>query len=157
MRKYFILWVSALLLLSGCTMHHYGPAAARMVTFKTPQFRFSDMGYLRESANAVQLDLYSGGQPVRRFEIGERICVDEGCMSAADFNRAYLSALYPDDLLLRVLQGKPLDDGRNIERRDDGFIQNLEIHGETVIYQVTSDTVHFKDGARHILIRIRTP
>lgn len=156
MQKYFILWVSVLLL-GGCAMHSYGPAEVRIVTFKTPKFRFSDMGYLRYGTDAVELDLYSGGQPVRRFEIGERICVDEGCMERSDFNREYLSAGYPDDLLLHIVRGSVIFEGEGRRLTADGFEQQIQNRMYDLEYRVGSDGILFRDHDNHILIRIRKP
>lgn len=154
MRTLFILWVS-LLWLGGCAPKSYGPSQSVLVTLKTPKIKFSDLGYLHPGKEGVRLDLYSGGVPVRRIEVGEEICVDEGCMEASRFNAEYLSAEYPDTLLLDVLRGQAIFGAAALARTDGGFEQRIENEHVRILYRVDAEGVWFKDEQNAITIRHR--
>lgn len=154
MRNFFILWVS-LLWLGGCAAKHYGPSQSVLVTLKTPKIKFADMGYLHRGAHGVRLDLYSGGVPIRRIEVGTDICVDEGCMDASRFNAEYLSAAYPSTLLSDVLQGRTIYGGAALERNEEGFEQRIEAAHVRILYRVDGEGVLFKDEQNAITIRYR--
>ncbi|MBN2896229.1 MAG: hypothetical protein JXK05_10120 [Campylobacterales bacterium] len=154
MPSIFILWAS-LLLLSGCASKTYGPSQSVLLTLKTPKIKFSDMGYLHFADEGVRLDLYSGGVPVRRIEVGEEICVDEGCMEASRFNAEYLSPAYPPSLLRDVLQGRGIYGGAALLRTQSGFEQHIEGERVRIVYRVDSEGVWFKDEQNAITIRYR--
>lgn len=155
MKKFFTLWVS-LLLFSGCAIKEYHRSEAKVIILKTPQIKFADTGYIRHNGDAVQLDLYSGGVPVKRIEINHLICVDEGCLSKSSFNSEYLNEHYPDDLLLHVSQAKPIFEAKNLDKNDLGFEQNLKAKNYDITYKVNTKETYFKDRRNRILIRFKT-
>ena len=156
MRKSFILWVSALLLFSGCAVKTYETSEPKLITFKSQKLRFNDVGYIRISGSAVQAELFSAGQAVERFEIDGKICVSEGCLSKSSFNRDYLSPAYPDTLLQNVLRGRPIFGGRELQRSEEGFEQKFKAMAVfNITYRVTAEEIYFKDPINGILIKIR--
>ncbi len=156
MKKFFTLWVSMVVLFSGCAIKEYAINEPKLVIFKTPKFRFSDTGYIRRNGDALQLELYSSGIPVKRFEINHLICVDnEGCMRKSSFNAAYLSVDYPDDFLLHVSTGSPIFNGINLLKTSEGFEQHLFVNGAEIIYRVSLHEIYFKDNKNQILIQLR--
>lgn len=155
MIKFFILWAS-LVLLGGCALKEYHHSEAKIIILKTPQIKFADTGYIRHEGDAVQLDLYSGGQPVKRIEMHHLICVDEGCMSKSSFNTRYLHPSYPDDLLLHVSLGEKIFEGKNLIANDLGFEQNIQSETYDIRYRVSGREIVFKDSANHIMIRFKT-
>ena len=155
MRRFFILWASVLLLLGGCALKKYTLNEAKIIIFKTPQFRFADTGYIRQNKDALRLELYSGGVPVKRFDINTLICVDEGCMGKSRFNAEYLSSDYPDDFLLHVSRGVPIFEGMNLSKIPEGFEQRLHVNNAEIFYRVTDKEIYFKDNKNRILIWIK--
>ncbi len=155
-KTFSILWVS-LILFSGCALKEYHKSEAKVIILKTPQIKFADTGYIRHNGDAVQLELYSGGQPVKRIEMNHLICVDsEGCLSKSSFNSEYLHKSYPDDLLLHVSLGKAIFEGRNLMKTDDGYEQKIKSKVYNITYRVNSKEIYFKDKANRILIRLKT-
>jgi hypothetical protein len=150
-----ILWVS-IFFFSGCSIKEYTKSEAKVVILKTPLIKFADTGYIRQKADALELELYSGAQPVKRIEINHLICIDEGCMSKSTFNEEYLSKNYPDDLLLHVIQAKPILKAQNLLKTDSGFEQKIDNGKYNIIYRVNSRETYFKDRINHILIRFKT-
>lgn len=155
MRKFFILWASVWLL-GGCALREYHHSEAKVIILKTPQIKFADTGYIRHDGDSVQLDLYSGGVPVKRIEMDHLICVDEGCMSKSSFNSRYLNPAYPDDLLLHVSLGKKIFEGKNLRVNDLGFEQNIQSENYNIHYRVSEREIVFKDRTNHILIRFKS-
>ena len=157
MMKYFILWVSFIvfLLFNGCAVKEYVISEPKIITFKMEKLRFNDMGYIRQNGDAIQVELFSAGQAVERFEINHLVCMREGCMSKSGFNSDYLNAAYPDELLQNVLLGRKIFDGRNLAENANGFEQQLENEAYTIIYRVNMDETYFKDRKNGILLRIR--
>jgi hypothetical protein len=151
-----ILWVS-LVLFNGCAVKEYHKSEAKVIILKTPQIKFADTGYIRHNGDAVQLELYSGGQPVKRIEMNHLICVDnEGCLSKSSFNSEYLDKSYPDDLLLHVSLGKAIFEGKKLIKTDDGFEQKIKSKEYNITYRVSSKEIYFKDKNNHILVRFKT-
>ncbi len=159
MRRFFTLWASAfsvLLLFGGCAVKEYTRSEPKLITLKTWKLKFNDVGFLRDSGSALQLELFSAGQPVERFEIDGEICIREGCMRKKAFNEEYLSSAYPDTLLQNVLLARPIFGGSGFTRRAEGFEQHLKAMAlYDITYRVTQDGVYFKDRVNNVLIKIK--
>ncbi|MEA3374023.1 MAG: hypothetical protein U9Q62_10105 [Campylobacterota bacterium] len=154
--KFSILWVSVLLLwFSGCTIKTYETSEPKIITFKTKKLRFNDLGYIRQNGDALQVELFSAGQAVERFEINHLVCLSDGCMSKSGFNSDYLNAEYPDDTLQNILLGRNIFDGKAMSETDSGFEQYLESESYEITYRVTAEEIYFKDKPNKILIRIK--
>lgn len=156
MMKFSILWVSVLLLwFSGCTIKTYETSEPKIITFKTKKLRFNDLGYIRQNGDALQVELFSAGQAVERFEVNHLVCLSDGCMSKSGFNSDYLNAEYPDDTLQNILLGRNIFDGKAMSETDSGFEQYLESESYEITYRVTAEEIYFKDKPNKILIRIK--
>ncbi len=158
MKKFFTLWASAtalLLFFSGCTVKEYKTTEPKLITLKTKQLRFNDVGFIRKEGSSVQAELFSAGQAVERFEINHLVCVSAGCLTKSAFNADYLSPEYPDELIQNVLLGKPVFNGVGLHRSDSGFEQSIKGKGFDIYYSVEPEQVYFKDRLNHILVKIR--
>jgi hypothetical protein len=148
--------VVALLLFSACSIKNYEQTTTKLVTIKTKKFRFSDIGYLRHTDDALQLELFMAGQVVKRIEINHLVCVsDEGCISKERFNEEYLSLDYPENILQHILLGKRIFDGAGIQKSSFGFTQHILTQGVDISYRVGPKEVYFKDRKNHILFKIK--
>jgi len=158
MRRSFTRWASALAalaLLAGCVQKSYTISEPRLITLKTWQLKFNDVGFVRSSGSAVQLELFSAGQAVETISIDDEICVQKGCMSKSRFNEAYLSRAYPEELMQQVLLGRPIFGGRELVHTPDGFEQQLKAMAiYNITYRVTAKEIYFKDRINDILIKI---
>ncbi|MBA1433586.1 MAG: hypothetical protein FAF04_08375 [Epsilonproteobacteria bacterium] len=152
--KYFV--VVVLLFFSACSIKNYEQTATKLVTIKTKKFRFSDLGYLRHSDDALQLELFMAGQVIKRIEINHLVCVsDEGCIDKKTFNAECLSANYPESILQNILLGKEIFSGRNLQKTSFGFIQNILTQDVAIDYRVSPKEIYFKDRKNHILFKIK--
>jgi len=150
------IWVSLFLLLSGCSVKQYAKSETIIVTLKTKPLKFSDQAYLRHDNESVELELFSAGVAVEKFNIENKICVNAGCISKEGFNEKYLSRYYEEDILKEVLLGKAIFKGKNLVKKDDGFEQRIQKFGKyDIIYKVKQKSVYFKDRWNHLLIKIK--
>ncbi len=157
MRKFYILWVSAfILLLSGCGARPFVQTDVATIILKTPKLKFADTGYIRSNEDLVALELFSAGQAVGKIEIENLVCVDsEGCMSKSSFNAEYLNANYPDTLMENILRSKPIYDGQNLVENAHGFEQTILDENVKIYYKVTDRQIYFKDRENRVLIKIK--
>ncbi len=151
--KYF--FTVFFLLFSACSIKNYEHTEAKIVIIKSPQLRFADLGYIRHTQDAVELELFVAGKSVQKIEINHFICVKEGCLSKSSFNSSYLSSHYPDTLLQNILLAKPIFQSQNLQRIQNGFTQSIQTEYVDIIYRVDADMTYFKDKKNKILIKIK--
>jgi len=156
MQKFFILWVSLLILLiTGCTSKHYSISEPKIITIKSPKLKFADTGYIRHEGEAVEAELFTAGIAVEKISIDEKVCLSAGCMSEEAFVREYLSAEYPVDTLRRILLGEPIFDGLNTTEQCGGaktqYIRNEKMD---IVYRLKPEMSYFKDRSNGLIIKI---
>jgi len=152
--KYFL--VVALLFFTACSIKNYEHTTTKIVTIKTKKFRFSDIGYLRHSNDALQLELFMAGTVVKQIDINHLVCVSgEGCITKNNFNAEYLSSAYPQNILQNILLGKRIFDGKNLEKTSFGFRQHILTQDVDISYRVSPKEIYFKDRKNHILFKIK--
>ena len=149
---FFLLFI----LLSGCSFKHLTQNRGAIVTIRTDNFKFSDTAFIRQSGDEIELELFVSGQVIDKFEIDTLVCTSKGCMTKSSFNKAFLSPYYPDNILKKILQSKPIYDGINLKRKAGGFVQNIVTNVVNIEYSVTNKLVRFKDRKNGILIKIKT-
>jgi len=152
--RYFLL--SFILLFSACSIKNYEHTESKIVTIKTPKIKFSDIGYLRHTDKALELELFMAGHVFKRISINHLVCVsDEGCMSKEGFNSEYLSSAYPPELLQNILLGHKIFDGENLTKNSSGFMQRILTQDVNIKYIVKPKEIYFKDRKNHILFKIK--
>jgi len=147
--------IALVLVFSACSMKRYEHTQSKIVTIKTKNLKFSDIGYIRNSSDAVELELFEAGNLAFKVSIDNFICTNDGCMSKSSFNEEYLSEYYPQDILQNIILGKPVFDAKNVSRNDDGFEQNILTQEVDIHYQVDANGIYFKDKKNNILIKIK--
>lgn len=152
--KYLFL-VFCIVLVTGCSIKNYEHTATKLITIKSKIFKFSDIGYIRHTQDAIELDLFMAGHIYKRIHINHMICVDEGCMNKKEFNKEYLSKAYPPSLLQNIILGKEIYKGKNRFKTDIGFIQQIKTSDVDIKYIVNFHDVYFKDRINHILVKIK--
>jgi hypothetical protein len=152
--KYLL--VSLLVFLTACSVKNYEQTETKIVTIKTHKFKFSDIGYLRYSGNALELELFMAGHVFKKITINHLICVsDAGCITKANFNQNYLSEAYPSNILQNILLGHKIFQGKNYKQNAFGFTQNIANERVNIRYIVKPKVIYFKDRKNHILFRIK--
>lgn len=152
--KYFFLSLS-LLFLSACTLKDYEHSTSKYITFKTPHLKFSDLGYLHSSDDALRLEIFVAGRLVKSLEINYLVCIDATCMSKKRFNKAFLTPHYPDNLLQNILLGRVIYGGEGLQKDAEGFWQKIVDEYVDISYKVSKENIYFKDKKNHILFKIR--
>jgi len=153
MQKFFILWVS-LFLFSGCAPKIYEKNESCFILIKSSLLKYADLGYIRKNEDEVRVDLFVLGNLVQSIEISTLICVNEGCLTKSKFNEEYLSASYPNDLLLHVLLARPIFDKASLEVTKTGFRQVLNTPEYNIVYEVKEGNISFKDTKNKLKIKI---
>ena len=144
-----------MLLLSACSIKNYEKTESKIIIIKSPQLKFADLGYVRNSDKAIELELFIAGKSVKKITVNHLVCVDEGCMSKSAFNKEYLHAAYPSDLLQNIILGRKIYAGKNSVNIDDGFAQKIQTQDVDINYSVTSQVISFKDKKNRIIFKIK--
>lgn len=150
-----LLLLVALLLLSACSIKNYEHTQTKIIIIKSPKIKFSDLGYIRNSDKAIELELFVAGTSVEKITINHLICTSEGCLTKQGFNQDYLNATYPSDILQNILLAKSIYDGKNRVQTVDGFEQNIKNKNVEIIYRVKSNSIYFKDKKNKIIFKIK--
>jgi hypothetical protein len=143
------------LLFSACSIKNYEQTQSKIIIIKTPKLRFADLGYLRNTENAIELELFVAGKSIEKFTINHLVCVNMGCMSKSGFNEEYLNAAYPDDLLQNILLGREIYAGESSLKTEDGFMQQIKTKSVDIKYVVKSKIIFFKDSKNRIIFKIK--
>jgi len=151
--KYILL--TFLLLFSACSIKNYDHVQSKLIIIKSPKIKFADLGYIRNSDKAVELELFVAGKVIERISVNHLICVSDGCMSKSGFNEDYLNAAYPETILQNIFLGHQIYDGKNRVKTQDGFEQNIEGENVNIMYRVSSSTIFFKDRKNAIIFKIK--
>jgi len=151
--KYILLIFT--LILSACSVKSYEHTSSKIIIIKSPKLKFADLGYIRNSGKSVELELFVAGKAVEKNTLNHRVCTSEGCMDKRSFNKEYLSAAYPDDMLQNILLGRPIYAGLKRVQTADGFEQRVETQHVEITYSVNPHAIYFKDTKNKILINIK--
>ncbi|GIT98723.1 hypothetical protein [Sulfurovum sp. TSL1] len=145
-------------LLSGCASKEYVQQNSAYIIFKTPTFKYADMGFIYENEEALKIEIYSSGHPLMSLEIsGTSVCMSLlECMGKRAFNKEVLSAMYPDDILDNIFRGRPLLNGTGLEKKGDGFTQKIVKEDKyNIDYSVLNKQIIFRDTINSILIQVK--
>lgn len=144
-----------LLLFSACSIKEYEQTKSKIIIIKSPKIKFADLGYVRNTGTAIELELFMAGKSIKKIEINKLICVDEGCMTRGGFNEDYLNESYPDDIFQNIILGLPIYDAKNMQKIQDGFIQKIQDENVNIKYKVTNKQIFFKDKKNKIIVKIK--
>ena len=145
-------------LLSACTPKEYVEQNAAYIIFKTPTFKYADMGFIYENENELKVEIYGSGQALMTLEVSDTsVCMSLlECMGKSSFNKEVLSGMYPDDILGNIFRGKPLFNGLGLERKGDGFTQKIVKEDKyNIEYTVLNNQIIFHDTINSILIKVK--
>jgi hypothetical protein len=142
-------------LLTACSIKNYENTQTKIIIIKSPKIKFADIGYIRNSDNSIELELFIAGNPVEKITINSLICTSEGCMSKSGFNEDYLHHSYPDNIMQNILLGNEIFNANNKIKIDNGFEQKIKSRHVDIIYKVTPHAILFKDRKNKIIFKIK--
>ena len=142
----------------ACAPKEYVKQNSAFVMFKTPTFKYADMGFIYENKDEIKVEIYGSGQALMTLEISEAsVCMSLlECMSKRSFNKEVLSSMYPEDILENIFRGKPIMYGEGLEKNRNGFTQKIAKEDKYDIdYSVLNKQIIFRDTMNTILIKIK--
>lgn len=151
----YILSVFILLFFTACSTKDYKITQTKIIVIKSPKIKFSDLGYIRNSDEKIELELFVAGKCIETITINHLICTSEGCMSKSGFNEDYLNQAYPENTLQNILLSRAVYDGKNMQRTADGFEQHVKDEDVDILYRVDSKETFFKDRKNRIIFKIQ--
>jgi len=153
-----VLFFVAGFLLSACMPKNYVTQNSALIIFKTPAFKYADMGFIYENEEEIKVEIYSSGQPLMSLEISETsVCMSLlECMGKNAFNAEVLSSMYPENILENIFRGKAIFSAEGLEKNRNGFTQKIIKEGKyNIDYSVLNNEVIFRDTINTILIKIK--
>jgi hypothetical protein len=150
--------LAIVLFLQACGTTPYIKENSALIIFKTPTFKYADMGFIYENKNEVKAEIYGSGQALMSLKItGSSVCMSLlECMSKENFNKTVLSSMYPNEILDNIFRGKPLFKGKNLQRNRNGFTQTIiNKYKYNIQYSVLNNEIIFRDTINAILIKIK--
>jgi len=147
--------VAIIFIFAGCATKQPTWTKPALIVWKSKGIKFADSGFVRKTGSGVELEIYEAGTALFRLKVAKRICTDRGCMSAKAFNERFLSPYYPDQLIRNILLARPIFDGKNLIKTEDGFIQKIKSDHLDIIYKINTRSIFFKDRLNYILIKIK--
>jgi hypothetical protein len=143
---------------TACGTQPYKKENSALIVFKTPTFKYADMGFIYENSNEVKAEIYGSGQPLMSLTISkDSVCMSLlACMTKRSFNQQVLNVAYPDSILDNIFRGKPIINGQNSRKSSNGFTQKIISHNKyNIEYSVLNNDIVFRDTINHILIKIK--
>ena len=145
-------------LLSACAPKEYVKQNSAFIMFKTPTFKYADMGFIYENEEEIKVEIYGSGQALMSLEISETsVCMSLlECMGKSAFNKEVLSGMYSEDILENIFRGKPLFNGIGLETKGTGFTQKIVKKDKyNIDYSVLNNEIIFRDTINTILIKVK--
>jgi len=145
-------------LLNGCTSKEYVQQNTAYIMFKTPTFKYADMGFIYENEQEIKIEIYGTGQALMSLQISETsVCMSLlECMSKSAFNKKVLSGMYPEDILENIFRGRALFNGIGLEKKGTGFTQKIvKKEKYNIDYSVLNQQIIFRDTINAILIQVK--
>ena len=145
-------------LLSACASKEYVQQNSAYIMFKTPTFKYADMGFIYENKEEIKIEIYGSGQALMSLEISETsVCMSLlECMGKSAFNKEVLSDLYPEDIMENIFRGRALFNGAGLEKKGTGFTQKIVKKDKyNIDYSVLNNEVIFHDTINTIDIKIK--
>ena len=143
------------LIFTACSVSNYEKTQTKIIIIKSPKLKFADIGYLRNTGEKIELELFIAGKCIDKISVNHLICVSDGCMSKSSFNKEYFSPHYPEDLLQNILLSMPIYEGKNMVKTKDGFEQKIQEQHVEISYSVTPHAVVFRDKKNSIIFTMK--
>jgi len=140
---------------NACSIKEYKNTQTKIIIIKSPKLKFGDVGYIRNTDKSIELELFVAGNVIEKITINHLICVTKGCMDKSTFNQEYLNSSYPTDILQNILLANEIYSGKNKQKTNNGFKQNIKNKEVDIIYKVSKNLTYFKDKKNKIIFKIK--
>jgi hypothetical protein len=147
-----------LLFLQACVSQPYLKENAALIVFKTPTFRYADMGFIYENSDEVKVEIYGNGQALMTLKMTQNsVCMSLlECMSKKSFNQKVLNRYYPEEVLDDIFRGKPIFSAKHLKKKSNGFTQTIVNENKyNIHYSVLKHEIIFRDTINTILIKVK--
>ncbi len=162
MFRYSIGLLVVIIFISGCALKQPVEQNSKFIVIKTPEIKFADMGFVSTFDNKLNIQIYSSGEAVLSIDIyKDKICTSTfKCMDKKSFNKKIFHQNYPIDTLENIFLAKPIFNGENIKKTENGFTQDILFSGTYITYSqisytVSNDDIIFNDKTSNILIKVQ--
>jgi len=156
--KRTLLLIITSFLFGACAPKEYVVQNAAFIMFKTPTFKYADMGFIYENKDEVKVEIYGSGQALMSLEITKgSVCMSQlECMGKSTFNQEVLSSLYPEDTLENIFRGKPIFNKEGFKAKGNGFTQKIvKKEKYNIDYSVLNNQITFHDTINAIVIKVK--
>lgn len=136
-----IFFLICIIVFGGCATKNLTKQNGVLFTMVSPDFKFSDAGFIKTSNKSTELQIYSSGVNILKISIKDKICYNGVCKDEIEFNRNFLKMPYYKGFFAEILGKKPIYNGRDLVKTDCGFDQNLS----NITYQICDNKVYFKN------------
>ena len=150
-------FLALVIFLAGCGNGEVRKTENALIVWKSPSFRYADMGFVSYLNNGLEIQIYNSGTAAMKLSIkGDTICTGRfSCMPKKEFNSKFLSKYYPADIVENIFRKKPIFDAVSLSKRSNGFTQKISKAGLYKIdYKVLNNKIVFSDTINHILIKV---
>jgi len=147
-----------MVVLNACTNTEYEKQQSVYIVFKTPTFKYADLGFMYQNSNTLKIEIYGSGQAMMTLDISpKKVCMSFlECMDKKDFNKRILSGYYPDTMIENIFKGKIIFTGKNFIQKRNSFTQNIkEGNKYNIKYEVFKKEIQFHDTINNILIKVK--
>jgi hypothetical protein len=136
----------------GCSQVEYTTRDRYLITIKTKEMRYSDMGFIARGDDAVVVDIFSVGSQILKLNMGNSVSLNDGSpIRYSRFNSKYLHSDYPPKTVREIFLGKEIFGGEGKSVSESGFEQKID----KISYSVSSDNIVFRDRENSVLIKIK--
>lgn len=156
--KKLVILIGLSLFFSACATKSYTKQDSALIIFKTPTFKYADMGFIYQNDEALKIEIYGSGQALMSLEIQkDSVCMSLlECMSKESFNRQVLNENYPKEVLENIFRGKKIFDQEGLVKNSNGFTQKIVKEGKYDIqYNVLNNHITFHDRINAITIKVK--
>jgi hypothetical protein len=153
----WIFFISVVLLVGGCISPKVSSQQSAKIVWKSSSLRYADMGFISDSGDSLEVEIYGVGSPLMRLSIGsDTICRAKlECISHREFYTKELSSYYPKGLLENIFRAEAIYGGLNLTQNSNGFTQNIKKSNLYEIeYKVSTKQTIFRDTINKILIKV---
>ncbi len=145
-------------LFTACSTKEYVNQNTAFIMFKTPTFKYADMGFIYENEKEMKVEIYGSGQALMSLELSDTsVCMSLlACMSKSDFNKKVLSPFYPEETLENIFRGKAVFNAVGRKAKGNGFTQKIIKEDKyNIDYSVLNNDIVFHDTINAIHIRVK--